>query len=414
MRILVISNFYPPYFIGGYEWGCHEMVKALRSQGYDVSVLTSTYGVKRRSVDNHVYRLLEQDLGWDTACFMTRLSELFKQEAQNAVAFRWTVRALQPDLIYFWNLHHISISIALRAQRMGFPTCCYVFDNWLAHWERDPWYSLWNGKTLHPLARTMKSLASSFARFSASASIWDGLDLQKVQFASHYLEDYAMKMHKKPRRSEVIHWGIDPHRFTCKQPVSKPHQLLYVGQLVRHKGVHTAIEALKKILCEDKYQDVTLTIAGGTITPEYESYLHALVHGLGLEQRVFFRGFVTPDALPSLYGEHDILIFPSIWEEPFGIVLLEAMSSGLAVVATGTGGSAEILTEGTNALLFPPGRSDLCAEQIIRLLDDPALFDSLRCKGRETVESRFHFRRTVEKVSQSLRELVQLKHSSFN
>jgi glycosyltransferase involved in cell wall biosynthesis len=185
-----------------------------------------------------------------------------------------------------------------------------------------------------------------------------------------------------------------------------------VGQLVEHKGVHTAIEALNHIVSQEEYRNTTLTVAGGTIVPEYESYLRALVNRLGLHQNVFFRGFVSPNALPSLYEEHDILIFPSIWEEPFGIVLLEAMSSGLAIVATGTGGSAEILCDGTNALLFPPGKSDLCAKQIIRLLDDPALYEVLRSNGREAVESKFHFRKTVEKVSDSLKELLQLEHSS--
>lgn len=411
MRILVISNLYPPHFIGGYEWGCHEMVNALRSQGYYVYVLTSSYGFKRRCVDNCTYRLLESDLNWGNHRFASRFSILLQQEIQNTVAFRWITNLLRPDLIYFWNLRHISISIALRAQHMRFPTCYYVFDNWLAHWERDPWYTLWNRNTPYPVARYMKRLANSLVRCSATAPVWSALDLQNVQFASHYLENYAMENDKKSRHSEVIHWGVDPDRFKYNPLVSKPHRLLYVGQLVEHKGVHTAIEALNHILSQDKYQNTILTIAGGTIIPEYESYLRALVNRLGLEKKVFFKGFVSPNSLPSLYNEHDILIFPSIWEEPFGIVLLEAMSSGLAVVATGTGGSAEILRDGINALLFPPKRSDLCAKQIICLLDNPGLFEALRSKGRQTVESQFHFRRTVEKVSQSLRQLMQLEHT---
>ena len=68
-------------------------------------------------------------------------------------------------------------------------------------------------------------------------------------------------------------------------------------------------------------------------------------------------GQMSRDALTSAYREHDILVFASTWEEPLGITLLEAMASGLAVVGTGAGGSAEILQPEVNALTFP--RSDV-------------------------------------------------------
>jgi glycosyltransferase involved in cell wall biosynthesis len=406
MRILVVSNFYPPHFVGGYEWGCYGVVQALRSKGHDVYVLTSTYGVERKCARDRIYRLLEADLMWGPQKSFSRFIKLLGQEIKNAAAFLFLAKYSHPDIVYIWNLTHVSVSIALRAQRMGFRLCYYVFDNWLAHWEKDPWYAFWNRNTPVVFKRLRSFLSLSPLRSLILAPLWGSLGIEYVQFASHYLERKARENGKRPKHPTVIHWGVDPGRFPYNKSSRKPERLLYVGQVVEHKGVHTAIEALKRILDKGKTHHTTLTIAGGTITPEYELSLRRLVHTLGLEKNVRFLGFVSPEALPSLYNEHDILVFPSVWEEPFGIVLLEGMASGLAVVATGTGGSAEILDDEANALIFPPGRSDLCAKQIIRLLDYPALFETLRSKGRQTVESRFNFRRTVERISESLREAI--------
>ena len=73
--------------------------------------------------------------------------------------------------------------------------------------------------------------------------------------------------------------------------------------------------------------------------------------------------------MPRVYADHDVFVFPSIWEEPFSIGLLEAMACGQAVVGTTTGGSAEILVDGVNSLVFPPGDPRRLARQVKRLFD---------------------------------------------
>ena len=87
--------------------------------------------------------------------------------------------------------------------------------------------------------------------------------------------------------------------------------------------------------------------------PDYDKEIELLVRSLGLERSVRFTGLIPRERLPEIYKQHGTLIFPSVWDEPFSITLLEAMSSGLAVVGTTTGGSAELLADGVNALTFP-------------------------------------------------------------
>lgn len=402
MRILTVSNFYPPHYIGGYELGCRDAVEGLRSRGHDVRVLTSTYGVGRKAAVSGGTRLLEADLGWKKVGFLRRNIRLLHQEIRNRVAFKNVVRAFEPDLIYLWNLTHISISIALQAQQWGIPTSWYVFDNWLSGWDQDRWYSLWHGRseTCHNIP--IQIFLSLLLKPTRLVPPKDGLNLDGAQFASRYLRSFALAKGRDVDMAEVIPWGLDTRRFPFFARRRKSPRLLYVGQIMPHKGVKTAVEALKRIGLGTEGEMMRLTIAGGTINPDYETGLRKLVSKLGLEKHVHFMGFVPHEELPRIYQEHDILIFPSLWDEPFGIALLEAMSSGLAVVATATGGSAEIIDDGENALVFPRGDAQACANQVQRLSNDFILFQRLVRAARRKVEEKFRFETTLDRIEDSL------------
>ncbi|HKP11994.1 MAG TPA: glycosyl transferase family 1, partial [Blastocatellia bacterium] len=111
MRILVVSNFYPPHFIGGYELGCRDIVDALRSRGHDVRVLTSTHGVDRPEHSGHVCRWLETDLGLKINDPAADWPGVISKEKINRRAFDHLCQSFTPDVIYVWNATHISISI---------------------------------------------------------------------------------------------------------------------------------------------------------------------------------------------------------------------------------------------------------------------------------------------------------------
>ena len=99
MRILVISNFYPPHIIGGYEIGCRDIVEALRSRGHEVSVLTSTYGVNCPEQTGQVYRWLETDLSFKIAGDSADLPKIIRKESINRRAFNRLCQAFSPDIV---------------------------------------------------------------------------------------------------------------------------------------------------------------------------------------------------------------------------------------------------------------------------------------------------------------------------
>src|ERR1700719_3334157 len=146
MRILVISNLYPPHHIGGYELCCKEAVEGLRKRGHEVCVLTSDYGVEKPEEDGQTCRWLAIDLspggkhfGGKPAGLLARTIGLSRKEIHNLRAFRRAVKAFRPDVVYLWNLTHISVSVGMQATSMGLPTCYYIGDLWLSRWRSDSW-----------------------------------------------------------------------------------------------------------------------------------------------------------------------------------------------------------------------------------------------------------------------------------
>jgi glycogen synthase len=396
MRVLVLSNFYPPFYIGGYELGCRDVVEGLKARGHDVRVLTSTYKVGGRQRAEGVYRFLDCDPASNG--HSSTLSRVFKKEIRNRQAFKQVCDDFKPDLLYVWNATHISISNILAAQEMKIPIRYFVSDHWLSKWETDAWYSIKNRapRRLHRrLAwQAIKPVLSVYGLMPKQS-----LNLDSVQFASHFLERAAREAGKHAANSEIIHWGIDVERFAFAESTPAAMRLLYVGQVTAHKGVHTAVEALKLVSERKRFKHARLTIVGG---PDYEGRAARLVSSLGLGEHVTFTGMVERDELPEIYREHDILVFPSVWDEPFSITVLEAMASGLAVVGTHTGGSPEILVDEMNALIFPKEDARGCASRIMRLLEDPQLFENIRRAGRRTVEERFRLESMIDKIESSL------------
>jgi glycosyltransferase involved in cell wall biosynthesis len=154
--------------------------------------------------------------------------------------------------------------------------------------------------------------------------------------------------------------------------------LLCTGRVEDRKGVHVAVEALAHL------PEATLDVVGPEDT-RYVDHLRRLASRLGVDDRVHFVGAVERRELPDKYRSSDVFVFPVLWEEPFGLVPLEAMACGTPVIATGTGGSAEFLADGRNCLIVPKGDAAALADAVRRLAADPMLRASLVERGHQTV-----------------------------
>ncbi|GAB4376491.1 MAG: hypothetical protein Kow00121_23650 [Elainellaceae cyanobacterium] len=175
-----------------------------------------------------------------------------------------------------------------------------------------------------------------------------------------------------------------------------------VGRLQRWKGMHTLIEAMPAIL--SKYPDAHCVIVGGKHDrePDYENYLNEQIRTLGLKQHVTLAGFQSN--IPKWMQAMDIFVHASE-NEPFGIVIVEAMALGKPVIAVNEGGPVEIIIDGINGLLTPYGDSDALADAIIQYLREPSFCEAIKVAAQARAEA-FSTRRYAEKFIASIYDMV--------
>lgn len=163
--------------------------------------------------------------------------------------------------------------------------------------------------------------------------------------------------------------------------------LFFIGRLVPEKGVVTLIKALGRIA--DVFPEVKLVIGG---KGPQEDELKGLVREIGLDNRVFFTGFVSDQMRDELYHWAEVAVFPSTYE-PFGIVALEAMVAGTPVIVSDVGGLGEIVEDGVNGLKIPPFDDQALATALTRLLTDSSLAAAIRNNAYQALEDRYSWDR---------------------
>ena len=386
MKILVVTNLYPPQHIGGYELGCRDVVVQLRTRGHAVQVLTSTFHYAPADpTETGVERSLHcqvspNDPPPDKRVETTKLVSALKRFA--------------PDVVYFWNQAGLTFWLPLAAYWHGARCAFFLSDTNFISWRIAAWLA---GK--NPVVRRL---------FGASFLVrgWPIIQNQTCHFASDFLRQVAVKngIVTAPRSSVVAHWGIEPTQFTLAPRPRWPLQrLLYVGQMIPQKGVHTAIAAFALVAREKGFEAMSFSLAGGGMHPDYERELRALPAKLGVAGRVHFLGKIPRAELARIYAEHDVLMFPSEWEEPFAITPLEAIASGLAVIGTTTGGSGELFRNRETAMTFQAGDAADCARALRELAADGELFAHISRNAQREVRSKHSLAAMVDKIESSLR-----------
>jgi glycosyltransferase involved in cell wall biosynthesis len=206
------------------------------------------------------------------------------------------------------------------------------------------------------------------------------------------------------RPIELIYHGLELDRF---QPPARraavPRRLLSIGQLREKKGHAYLVHACRKL--RGRGYDFTCDIIGDG--PEREA-LRALIEDLQLSEVVHLRGALPHREVMDYYGRATVFVLASVAAsnaDRDGIpnVFLEAMAMRLPVVGAQFSGIPELIQDGVNGLLTPPGDAEALAEVIARVWDNPALAERLAAQGRLTVEQRFDIERNIERLAELLK-----------
>jgi glycosyltransferase involved in cell wall biosynthesis len=211
-------------------------------------------------------------------------------------------------------------------------------------------------------------------------------------------------------RARVVHGGIDPPgggEWPLDPPRRTPNpipRIGMVGRIARWKGQHVMLEAAAKL--RDKGLQVRWVVVGTALFGEeaYEAELKQRTLELGLQNEIDWVGFSKQ--IPELMRSFDIFVHTSISPEPFGQVVIEAMSEAVPVVGADAGGVREILEEGNCGILTPPGDHQALADAVESLLRDPERARQMGDDGYRRMTSTFTARRTADNMVSVFRDVL--------
>ena len=408
MRILFISNHYPPYEVGGYEQLCRDVAEQLAARGHAIRVLTTTFGVERglHIDDASIQRVLRfvpdynARLSAGLQFFVTRR----RDEEHNRACLRTQIRDFKPDVIFLWHLYGLPKSLALEAEASGAAVAYWLASE--SPVEPDEFEYYWRRGGRSALARMAKGLAGTLALAMLRADKQAQPKLAHVGVVSEYFRQQGVQAGTLPAHTQVIYNGVELQMF--QQPVRAhldgPLTILQAGRVSADKGTHTTVEALGR-LAQQGITNIRLIVAGSGPS-EYAEQLRQSVAHYHLEDRVTFLGWQPRENMPSIMTQSHVLVLPTEIQEPFARVVLEGMANGLTVISTLTGGTGEIVKHGETGLTFPAGDSAALAEQIKRLAAEPALRVKLAECGQALVLQNFSLERMVQNCERLLNEAL--------
>ena len=412
MRILILSNLYPPHFLGGYELKCRLHAEELGNRGHEVFVLTSTWKVVKDTIEDGVHRLLHfqpiyLSLGTekrlpDPLRLCRRYNQLKWAYAcrRNYSITQRVVALLKPDIAYIWGMGYVSISPVLAAQEQGVPTVFRLDDYWLANLKADLCLEP------NPLKRRYRAAIVGLRDLTR-------VDLSHMLVVSRWVMQRYVEVGFPEQNITVIPEGV-PSRIILDvgdlPSLSKKDgdtvNLVFVGRLVPDKGPHVAIEALAYLVGQIGLRNIHLDIIGSGQS-QYVKQLQDMTAALGLDNYVSFGGFLEHAQVLERFAGYDAVLIPSLWAEPLAGTIAEAMARGLPVIATDRGGTPEIISDGENGLLVPPDEPMMLASAVKRLVQDPALAQRIRRAALETVRDNYTHERIVDQTEEYLLRVMQ-------
>jgi glycogen synthase len=365
VRILTVGSLYPPHHLGGYELVWRAAVEALRDAGHEVRVLCTDTRLAPGSVEADP-AFVRRELRWywrDHDFPRLGLGERLAVERHNhAVLGSELARGV--DLVSWWAMGGMSLSLVERVRRDGPPAIGWVNDDWLIYGpEVDQWTRAWRRLPL----RSVRGIPVRPSLGTAARWV----------FCSDSVRRAAERLRGPLADTAVLYQGVAPEFTAAPARAAWEGRLLCPGRLDARKGLGTAVEALARL------DGSTLTVIGDG-DPAVADGLRSQAARLGVGDRLRLEPARPRAALGQAYAESDAVVFGVEWAEPYGLVPLEAMAVGRPVVATGRGGSGEYLRDGENCVLFEAGDAAALARAVARLADDPALRERLRAGGLAT------------------------------
>jgi glycosyltransferase involved in cell wall biosynthesis len=380
MRVHVLTNLFPPDVLGGYELLAADVVDRLRARGHDVTVVTS--GQQAGSAD--VARILHLSRPFSERASADRLRHAAAALANRASLQRFLSIDGAPDAVLVMSLRRLGLEPLRVYADANVPTVITVNDDWPSCYVRS--------SDAGPFSR---ALDRAFAR-----NTWRGVPADSVVYLSDRIRQIVQESGAPLPMGPVQAQGVDLARFHSRPfvPMSTTSpKLLFVGRIDPTKAPDVAIDTL--IALRTRGIDASLMFAGAASDPGYWSELRK--RAACVAEHVQWLGQIARSRLRDVYASADAFLYPLRWEgEALGLTYMEAMATGVPVVAFPRGGARELLDEHETVARAATCDGDGFANAIVDLASDVARQRTLVRAGASLVRehaSLDHYVDTLER-----------------
>src|SRR6266436_2199631 len=409
LNILIITSEYPPEIVGGLGTHVYELAEGLGRLGCEVTVLAPSQFARAMVAESNVAVHFFNRTSTTPGAFSSGKMQWFIDLNKNCVLYASQLLKKQiqrPDIIHCHDWQGFPAAHQLgRLFKIPVIGTVHLLQNPAAKW--------WGENPLPEIAKQERTLCRG-----ADALITVSHSMRELINATHQVD---------VERIHVVYNGMDTNSFTdfgmtveerdsLHRTYASPEEriIFFAGRLASQKGIQALLESASTVL--DQWPTARYLIAGTPdvsplgwdaerITQEAKKLFSGVFNKW---ERLKFLGKVAREQLPALYRIAELAVIPSIYE-PFGYAAIEAMATGLPVIATRVGGLAEIIQDERTGLLIPveentDGTHSVDIEKLsaaqLRLLNDGKLAKLIGQAGREYVISNFGRDRMAQRTLQ--------------
>jgi glycosyltransferase involved in cell wall biosynthesis len=384
MRVMMLSWEYPPRIVGGISPHVYELSQELLKIGVEVHVVTKS----------------------------TPNAPMDETEASGVHVHRVDIPGTPTDFLHEIQLLNQATDIRVRQlledwRPGGQPTIFHAHD----------WLSLDSARELKyeyklPMVATVHAtehgrhggIHNPMSRYIHDQEYWLTYEAWRVIVCTEFMKGEVHRYFNCPwEKIDVIFNGVNASKFdfdwtaeeraVIRAQYAKADEkiVLYVGRFVREKGIQNLLNSIHAVLAEAP--NTKFVLVGGGNRDRFEGF----VNWAGLSEHVHFTGFLSGRQLLSLYRCADIAVFPSLYE-PFGIVALEAMAAGAAVVCSDAGGLPEVVLHDQTGTTTYAGDSASLAWGILHELKNPERSVRLKAAAIKRLETDFQWGRIAQQT----------------
>jgi FkbM family methyltransferase len=381
-KILVINNLYPPQELGGYGRYISDFANILRGKGHEVKVLTSDahYLQAINFPEPDVDRNLQLYGSYEKIppILIESQEEINNILAKNNNYIEKVIQDFQPDVALIGNI-----------DLLGY----YIFEPFFKH----------NIPVINHLAFNQPGYALEKQPKN---------QLYHLSVCSNFVRNKVINLGYKFDDISVIYPGAYVGNFENPQlPKYDKLKIVFASIIMPYKGPQTLVKALAIIHHEGF--DFDCILAGTTPDQEFKTQLENFIFEQQMQDKVKIVGYQSRETLIQLYKDRNVFVFPSAWEEPFGISQVEGMAAGLTTITSATGGASEIVEHGISGLKFEPTNPLSLAFCLLRLIANPDDWKQISQQGIERAKELFDIYSSVDLLEDKFAELL-LKRDDYD